>query len=458
MKIWKQVLAVLTAAVLAAGLGACKNQGDSVNDPSSEVTLKFSCWETGVARETLATTIQQFEDENPGIKVNINFLPADYLVKMTAMSVSNSLPDVGYFVEYATLQWAQNDKFLDLSDIFQKEPLKDKLDMIKFTDLDGKTVAAGIANEVALLFYNKTLFDEAGLSYPPASVENAWTWDQFVQTARILTKDRNGNDANSPAFNPSRIATYGINLTKNNLIYETLMWSNGGGIVDYKTEEILFDSPETIEVLQAIQDLIHTHHVAPTPVMQGTMPVMSAALASGSVAMTIDMQHNITFLDEAAETEGLNYGIGVLPVFKEAVSVNSGSPIVIFKSTEYPEEAKKLFTYLMNPSNVLPLINNGLWMPNEGEWYTDESYIEKWVNEDVHGPEYRTAVIDYTISGSVKQNPFYYYPYQLHLLGAVAPAIDEIYLNTATPAAAAQKGADNLKEAIEYIHSPDFQG
>lgn len=458
MKVWKQGLAIFIAVMMAVNFGACTSQEDNGSNSPSDIVLEFSCWETGVARETLETTIRQFEDKNPGITVHINFLPADYLVKMTAMSVSDSLPDLGYFVEYATLQWAQNDKFLDLSDLFQKEPLKNKLDMIRFTDSDGKTIAAGIANEVALLFYNKTLFDEAGVSYPPASVENAWTWDQLVQTARILTKDRNGNNANSPDFDPKRIATYGINLPKNNLIYETLMWSNGGGIVDYKTEEVLFDSPETIEVLKAIQDLIHTHHVAPTPVMQGTMPVMSAALASGSIAMTIDMQHNITFLDEAAKTEGLNYGIGVLPIFKEAVSVNSGSPLVIFKSTKHPEEAKKLFTYLMNPSNVLPLLNNGLWMPNEEEWYTNESYIEQWVKEEVHGSEYRTAVIDYTISGSVKQNPFYYYPYQLHLLGAVGPAIDEIYLNTATPATAAQKGAENLKEAIEYIHSPDFQG
>lgn len=376
---------------------------------------------------------------------------------MTAMSVSNTLPDIGYFTESSVLLWAQNGKLMDLSSMFEDESMQGKLDMCKFVDADGKIVACSVANEIALLFYNKDLFDQAGLPYPPATLEDAWTWDEFVDVAKKLTKDRAGNTADSVSFNPNRISTYGINLYQNNLIFETLMWSNGGGIVDYETEEILLDSPETIEVLQAIQDLIYVHHVSPTPVMQGTLPTIASSLTAGTVAMCIDMQNNIILLEEAAKNEGLNYGIGVLPKFKESVSVNGGSPIVIFESTEHPEEAKRLFTFLMNPENMTPLLNNGLWMPNETKWYTDETYMNKWLNEDVHVPEYKTAVIDYTMSGAVKQNSYFYYPYAPHLLGAAWPAIDQVFRNSASAEDAVAEVIKNLQDTIEFVNSPDFE-
>ena len=451
----KRMIGTVCLLVLVLSLCSCvKKEGPS--DTEGEVTLVFSCWETGVGKEVITSAIERFEEENKGIHVEIMFIPAEYQIKMTAMSVSDTLPDIGYFTESSVLLWAQNKKLMDLSAMFEQEELQGKLDMVKFVDENGKVVAASVANEIAMLFYNKDLFDQAGLAYPPTRAEDAWTWDEFVEVAKKLTKDRNGNTGDSPAFDSSRIATYGVNLYQNNLIFETLMWSNGGGIVDYNTEEILLNSDATIEVLQAIQDLIYVHHASPTPVMQGTLPTISSSLTAGTVAMCIDMQNNLILLDKAAKDEGLNYGVGVLPKFKEPVSVNGGSPIVIFESTEHPEEAKKLFSYLMNPENMTPLLNNGLWMPNETKWYTDEEYINRWLS-DVHPEEYRSAVIDYTLSGAVRQNSYFYYPFAPHLLGAAWPAIDQVYRNSATPRDAVNAVMENLQDTIDFVHSPDFE-
>lgn len=454
----KRLLAIICVIAMMLTMCSCgKKNGSTGSNSGEEVTITFSCWETGTGKEVITEAIERFEKQNPNINVEIMFIPSEYQIKMTAMSVSETLPDMGYFTENSVLLWAQNGKLMDLSDMFKESPLKDKLEMCKFTDADGKVVAASVANEIALLFYNKDLFDEAGLAYPPAAVEDAWTWDEFVKVAKKLTRDRNGNSADSAKFDSNRIATYGVNLYQNNLIFETLMWSNGGGIVDYETEKILLDKPETIEVLQAIQDLIYVHRVSPTPTMQGAMPTIAAALTSGTVAMVMDMQNNVMLLDQAAKEEGLNYGIGVMPKFKESVSVNGGSPIVIFETTEHPEECKKLFTFLMDPSNMTPLLNNGLWMANETKWYTDEEYIDQWLDEDVHVEEYKTAVIDYTMSGSVKQNSYFYYPYTSHLLGAAWPAIDQVYRNSATPEKAVAEVLETLQDTIEYVNSPDFE-
>jgi multiple sugar transport system substrate-binding protein len=65
------------------------------------------------------------------------------------------------------------------------------------------------------LWYNKALFDEAGLEYPPHewgapyADGDEWTWDKLRELAMILTVDGNGNDATMEGFDPNNIAQFG---------------------------------------------------------------------------------------------------------------------------------------------------------------------------------------------------------------------------------------------------------
>ena len=73
------------------------------------------------------------------------------------------------------------------------------------------------------IFYNRDLFDEAGLEYPPhewgANYADGEPWDiaKMEELALQLTVDANGNDANSPDFDPENIVQFG---------YHTV-WSDG---------------------------------------------------------------------------------------------------------------------------------------------------------------------------------------------------------------------------------------
>lgn len=59
------------------------------------------------------------------------------------------------------------------------------------------------------LYYNQALFDEAGLDYPPQE----WTWEEFIDLAKLLTVDANGNDATSPEFDPELVVQFGYQAT-----------------------------------------------------------------------------------------------------------------------------------------------------------------------------------------------------------------------------------------------------
>jgi multiple sugar transport system substrate-binding protein len=86
---------------------------------------------------------------------------------------------------------------------------------------DGTIDSLPFASFPAALFYNKDLFDEAGLPYPPAEYggvygegtefEGEWNIDKLTEIAQILTVDANGNDATSPDFDPSQVVQWGFN-------------------------------------------------------------------------------------------------------------------------------------------------------------------------------------------------------------------------------------------------------
>ena len=74
----------------------------------------------------------------------------------------------------------------------------------------------------SFMYFNKDLFDEAGLNYPPQEfgapyvmpdgTEVEWNFDTLAEVAKILTVDANGNDATSPDFDPTNIVQYGLNF------------------------------------------------------------------------------------------------------------------------------------------------------------------------------------------------------------------------------------------------------
>ena len=55
---------------------------------------------------------------------------------------------------------------------------------------------------------------------------------------------------------------------------------------------------------------------------------------------------------------------------------------------EHWEETKTFLEYLLDPENSLDVIDSGLWLPNQDNWFSDETYLQKWAVSD-RSPEYK---------------------------------------------------------------------
>lgn len=132
-----------------------------------------------------------YEAKNPDVTIEyIDLASQDYNMKASTMLAGGDTTDAFFAKELSDVQnWASEGFILNLNDRIAA----DGMDMSKYAGMDKVYQLVGTEDYYALpfradfwvLFYNKTLFDKAGIAYPT----NDMTWDAYAQLARDLAKD-----------------------------------------------------------------------------------------------------------------------------------------------------------------------------------------------------------------------------------------------------------------------------
>ncbi|MBN2049143.1 MAG: sugar ABC transporter substrate-binding protein [Spirochaetales bacterium] len=392
----KRLLALLLCVMMVPCLmaGGSKEAGQAEN---GRVKIIYSFWGTPDEGAAVQGVADKFNASQDRIDVEIMAIPHDnYITKLNTMATARELPDCGIMSEAAVLQFAENGLLYDVSKMYDAGESK-PLESLTFK-YQGNPVAYSTANEILLLYYNKDMFDAAGVEYPPVNAEDAWTWDEFVETAKLLTLDARGNNAKSPNFDPNTVVQYGCMVE--NLTWQLEVWclSNGSGFYNENGSKVTINDPASMEALQKIADLHLVHHVAPLSAGL-TDDGVQRSLIAGTCAMTTNGQWNIGTCLASARDEGLNYGVAVLPYMKEVVTINTGGPNVVFSQTKHAAEAMEWIKWYSREENSWGLIETGIWMPILEKWYTDEEFTRKWAGNPNFPPydEYKSAVVDFAV-------------------------------------------------------------
>jgi multiple sugar transport system substrate-binding protein len=434
--------AVLVIAALLLGLAACAGESPTVAATRPAVKLRFTYWGSEVEKAAIEEMIGAFESSNPDIDVEPLHIPyEDYTARVSAMILDGQAPDVGYLPGLQAPLWAQEGKLMDLTDLIETDPLlSSALPETWYYYAPGKIAGLNTAVEATLLFYNRALFDQAGIPYPPSDPTQAWTWDEFVAAAARLTADTAGKHPGEVGFDPEQIRTFGAAFDKSyeGWAFYPFVYSNGGRAVNDDGTRLELDSPEAAEAMQNLADLMWVHHVAPTPQQDQNLPGYVTMLQTGNLAMHISGQWSL--MDYAAVKE-LPFGVAVLPRLKTPVTTVLGSPSVIFAATKNKEAAVRFYKFHNNPEAV-DLFARGLWMPLQEIYYTDPAKMKFWLDNPAHPAGMWPAFTDYILSYSTPLPSYYLRNYAQVLDQALGPAIDQIWNNEA-------RAADALKRAVQ---------
>lgn len=397
----KKQLTIITALFLCvmmlAALGGCTTQ--SGGGQTGRVTVSYSMWGDDEEVRVLQETIDKFEAEQDRIHVEIIQIDrADYVGTLNTFAAGKNLPDSGIMAEDAVLMWAEQGMLADVSQMYKVNEAK-PLDSLAFT-FGGDPVGYSVSNEILLLYYNKAKFDDAGVDYPPASAADAWDWDTFIDVAKEMTLDKNGNNAKSPDFDKNNIVQYGVMFCPDFWQLEVWSVSNGGAWYD-EDGNVVIDDPAAMEALQLIADLHLVHNVSPQYGTNTATNIDQDLIAN--CAMYVNGQWSVgVWLGPARESDGLDYGIGVLPYMKDVVTLNTGGVNVVFATTAHPDEAMEWLKWYAKEENAWNLIESGIWMPVLSSYYTDEELMHKWVDNPNFPDfdEYKSAVIDYAMNNA----------------------------------------------------------
>ncbi|MDR3145827.1 MAG: sugar ABC transporter substrate-binding protein [Treponema sp.] len=420
------ILILLNGIFAFAGGGQQKKSG-------GKVQITYSFWGTPDEAAAVQNVADKFNGEQDAIEVKVMNIPHDtYIEKLNTMATAGQLPDAGIMSEAGVLQFATNGYLADISGMYGAGESK-PLESIAFKGPDGKTVAYSAANEVLVLYYNKDMFDRAGIAYPPASADNAWTWDEFVAAAKKLTLDVNGKTPNDADFDPNRIRQYGAMVE--NLTWQLEVWalSNGGGFYNANGTQVTIDQPAAVEAIQKVADLHLKDHVAPLSAGL-TDDGIQRSIIAGTVAMATGGTWNVgTCLAQARDSEGLKYGIAVLPYMKEKITICTGGPNVVFSQSKYQKEAMEWLKWYSKEENNWGLIETGIWMPILEKWYTDETFTRRWVGNPNFPPynDYKAAVVDYAMRYT-KSTSWYYVNNTVDFNNLLASALGEVWTGNKT--------------------------
>jgi len=456
MKKSKKLIALLCLLVLLTGLVACTQTPDSTSpngnefltvSPPDRIQLTFSLWGDPAEQEATQAALNVYNNLQDLVWVNALQIPnEEYADVLQAMARAGSMPDCGMVSEATVLGWARDGLLMPI-DIFLGQQHR-PLEYLAFRDSNGETVTYSSANEVLALWFNRDMFDKAGVDYPPVTLDTAWTWDEFIEVAKQLTFDANGNTPNDADFDKNNIRQYGAYVNQWTWQLEVWALSNGGKWFSEDGSAIIFDDA-AIEAMQRVVDLHLVHNVAPF-IPAKTDTGFADSMEKGNVAMTTEGQWAVGFYTNI----DINYGVAVLPYMQRKVNIATGGPVAVFADTDHPEEVADFVRWYTDEDNNFALIAAGWWMPSKVYWYY-EPLLTKWIDNvslraRLPASAYRTAIVEVAMDFDVTQSAGWYYtPNTYEIINTILnPAMVEAIIGNKTVAQVIEEIRPQMEAAL----------
>lgn len=194
-RLQKTGIAVGITGLLISAITGC---GQTSPAPSSRTTITWLVRSTPAEQQWEHQVIQYFEKQHPDIHVQLTVIPQSEIdQKMQTMFAAGDTPDV-FAPNWANAGFRtyQSD-LLDLTPYLRQDPGLlsgwNPKSLTPYT-VQGHLYAIPMNLLGSFLFYNKDLFQQAGLQNPPTNWnDKSWTWTKMVSDAIKLTKGSQGN-------------------------------------------------------------------------------------------------------------------------------------------------------------------------------------------------------------------------------------------------------------------------
>ncbi|MFI5568533.1 extracellular solute-binding protein [Streptomyces sp. NPDC051740] len=328
-----RTIAVVSALGLTGVLGGCGLGGGS-----SEVTLKLVAADYGdsaanSSEKYWADLVERYESKHPDVKIDVDVYSwNDVDREVKEMVDAGTPPDMAQIGAYA--DYAAEGELYKADDLLSIPVQADFLAQLT-TAGEVNSVQYGLpfASSTRVLFYNKKLFAEAGITPPQ-------TWDELAEAAEAL-------DAEGVEY------PYALPLGPEEAQAETMQWllSGDGGYTDLMGTYSI-DSAQNVETFSWLKDELVGKGLT-GPVAPGKLDRAEAfaAFAAGDVGML----NGHPSLMETAKAKGVEFGMVPTPGVdgESPVTLGVADWMMAFKKNGHRDQVGEFLDFVYSEENVL---------------------------------------------------------------------------------------------------------
>jgi multiple sugar transport system substrate-binding protein len=355
----KRLLFVFVIASLL--LAACGSQKAADTGP---VEITFTMWGAPEELTVWQAVVDEFHAVNPNITVKVDVADWDsYWTKLNTLIAGGTPPDVFAMDAPLFLDWQSRGALLNL------QPYIDAnagfLDGFYPQTLAAYKTADGYYGlprdfQTIVLFYNKDMFDAAGMAYPTAD----WTYDDMLAAAKKLTLDKDGD---------GKIDQYGIwtDTWDMELLWSEAIWAYGGDIISPDHTKTLIGEGGA-RGAWAYVDSLYKEGVMPTPTTSGEFGF--DLFQSGMAAMTTIGHWAVPGYVQA----GIHFDVAPMPKGPagQATSVNSAG-FVISKDSKNADAAFEFIKFALSEKGQSKLAQLGFAIPVLKSVAESDAYLKQ---------------------------------------------------------------------------------
>ncbi len=323
--------------------------------PPAAVTLVFGDWHLTEPHweKALKEAFEIFEAKHPNIHIELDYVSyADKETKYTTEIEAGVGPDVFHLHGYSLKSFIEKGYLYDITPFIEAEAGVYGGDFLtpwypqtlELMQKDGRYYAMPGDFMSMVLFYNKNLFTEAGLdpTKPPT------TWDEFVDYAKKLTRDRDG-DGQTDTWG---FGTVGAIDPGFELRFTPILFSHGGAYLTPDNKCAALNSAEAKEAFKFFVELVTVHGVVPPGVTAQNPGTVRQQMANEQIAMLLGSGWTPPIVDknnpdlkafEVLEAAPVPVKAGLKPEFSTTAWISAW---MINRNTKHPKEAWELVKFI----------------------------------------------------------------------------------------------------------------
>lgn len=448
-------------AIVPLLLGGCSG----TESDHGKTVLRFSVWDGAESMKVIRQLVDQFDAENPDIEVRIENISDynSYHQKMMVMYAGNAAVDVAMEDPGHFQALARRGALLPLNQFFASDPSFHIDDYYKpivdAHSLDGTVYV--LPRDIApsgLLYYNKSLFKEAGIPFPDGS----WTWD-FKERPELREKDFLWVLDHLPKKNGKGQQVYGVTPNwEGNLLFN-FEYSFGNYWVNdpQNPTKVTADTDGWIKVADFVRDIEKNKEWAPGQQQVNNVILSSAwqMFVDQRTAMLLDGIWDVPQVRKAMKPGSANFfdwDVTMMPSYvgKPRHMTTGGSGYAIFSSCKHPEAAWKFTKFMAGPVGMAAMAKAGIAQPAIRKVALSDAWLPGPNTPIEQQYPHNRMATDEAVPAVVFDPTSEFWP---DANGQLGSKLDNYYNFIDSPAQALHEGTRLAQQRLDYLRSQGKQ-